>query len=297
MSPAITRSITNRCMESAKSRKKPLFVSNLIEGKATVCIVNYKTLDLTRLCLRSVRKFTKYPCEVIVVDNDSQDKSLEYLKSLNWISLIERRPKPDEPGGGYAHGAALDLALAKCSTEFFVAMHSDVVVRRDNWLTDLIGYFDGDKNIACVGSGKIELTPKWRVLLKQATDLKALKRRVFRDPQLLTKFRYHNRTICCIYRTDILRREQLSFLAGKGQGLAAGQKLYFELVDRGYKTVELPPKIMSQYVVHLAHATQVVNPDEFTLPKRTIKKYNRIVDKVMSSAMVQSVLADDSLDK
>ena len=284
-------------MESAKSRKKPSLMSSLIKDRATICVVNYKTLDLTRLCLRSVRKFTKYPCEVIVVDNNSQDKSLEYLKCLNWISLIERRPKPDEPGAGYAHGAALDLALARCNTEFFVSMHSDVIVRKDGWLTDLIGYFDSDNSVACVGSGKIELKPKWRIYLQKTTDLKALKRKVFRDPQLLTKFRYHNRTICCIYRTDILGREQLSFLAGKGRGLAAGQKLYFELIDRGYKTVELPSSVMGQFIYHLAHATQVVNPQEFTLRKRAIKECNRLIYKVMSSAIVQSVLADDSLDK
>ena len=43
-------------------------MSNLIKGKATICIVNYKTQEFTRLCLRSIRKFTKYPYEVIVVD-------------------------------------------------------------------------------------------------------------------------------------------------------------------------------------------------------------------------------------
>ena len=93
-------------------------MSNLIKGKATICIVNYKTLDFTRLCLRSIRKFTKYPYEVIVVDNDSQDESLKYLKSLNWIRLIERRAGANEPGGGYAHSAGLDLGLENCNTEF-----------------------------------------------------------------------------------------------------------------------------------------------------------------------------------
>src|SRR5210317_2109543 len=109
-------------------------MSNLIKGKATICIVNYKTLDFTRLCLRSIRKFTKYPYEVIVVDNDSQDESLEYLKSLDWIRLIERRAGANEPGGGYAHAAGLDLGLENCNTEFFVSMHSDTFVRKDNWL-------------------------------------------------------------------------------------------------------------------------------------------------------------------
>ena len=72
-------------METAKSREDSSLMSDLAKGKATTCIVNYKTLDFTRLCLRSVRKFTKYPYEVIVVDNDSQDESLERLKSLDWI--------------------------------------------------------------------------------------------------------------------------------------------------------------------------------------------------------------------
>jgi glycosyltransferase involved in cell wall biosynthesis len=272
-------------------------MSDLVKGKATICIVNYKTLDFTRLCLRSIRRFTKYPYEVIVVDNDSQDESLEYLKSLNWIRLIERRSGADEPGGGYAHAAGLDLGLENCNTEFFVSMHSDTFVRQDNWLRDLINYFGNDENIACVGSGKIELIPKWRILLKKATDLRTFKRKVLREPDPVGKFRYYNRTICCLYRTDILRREQLSFLMDRDKGLTGGKKLYFELVDRGYKTVELPPSVMGQFVYHLAHATQVVNPQEFTLQKRTTKKCNRLVDKIMASKAVHSILTDDSLDQ
>ena len=50
-------------------------MSQLEKNKATICIVNYKTLDFTRLCLRSIRKFTDYPYEIVVVDNDSNDDS------------------------------------------------------------------------------------------------------------------------------------------------------------------------------------------------------------------------------
>ena len=114
----------------------------IIKGKATICIVNYKTLDFTRLCLRSIRKFTNYPYEVIVVDNNSGDASLEYLRSLGWIRLIERRSEPDEQGGGFAHGAGLQLGLENCNTEFFVSMHSDVFIQKANWLGDLISYFE-----------------------------------------------------------------------------------------------------------------------------------------------------------
>ena len=283
------------------SRKEPacggLLMSNLVKDKATICVVNYKTLDFTRLCLRSIRKFTKSPYEVIVVDNDSQDESLEYLRRLRWIRLIERRASVEGRGGGYTHSAALDLGLENCNTEFFVSMHSDTFVKKDNWLVDLIGYFGGDEDVACVGSGKIEMIPKWRTFLKKATDFRTFKRKLLREPDTVGKFRYYNRTICCLYRTDILRREQLSFLMDRDKGLTGGQKLYFELVDRGYRTVELSPSAMGRYIIHLAHATQVVNPVEFTLRKRTIRKCNRIVEKVMSFEMVQSILTDDSLDR
>ena len=271
-------------------------MSNLTKGKATICIVNYKTLDFTRLCLRSIRKFTSYPYEVLVVDNDSQDESLEYLKSLDWIRLIQRHAAAGESIGGYAHGAGLDLGFENCNTEFFVSMHSDTFVRRENWLAELVGFFNNDENSACVGSGKIELTEKWRTLLKKATDLRTFRRKILREPDPLGKFRYYNRTICCLYRTDVLRRERLSFLMGTDVGLTSGKKLYFELVDRGYKTVELPDETMSRYVLHLAHATQVINPREFSLRKKTIRKCNRLVNKLMSSELIQDILADDSLD-
>ncbi len=271
-------------------------MSNLIKDKATICIVNYKTPDFIRLCLRSIRKFTKYSYEVIVVDNDSQDESLKYLKSLNWIRLIERRAEANEPGGGYAHSAGLDLGLENCNTEFFISMHSDTFVRKDNWLRDIIYYFNGDESIVCVGSGKIELIPKWRILLKKATDFRTLKRKILREPDPVGKFRYYNRTICSLYRTDILRRERLSFLMDRDKGLTGGKKLYFELVDRGHKTVELPPSVMGRFVYHLAHATQVINSGEFNLRERTKRKINRNIKKIMNSQQVQAIMADSSLD-
>jgi len=215
-----------------------------VKGKVTICIVNYKTLESTRLCLRSIRKFTQYPHEVVVIDNGSKDDSVDYLRSLNWIRLIERKPAEKERGG-YAHAAGLDAGLANCNTEFFVSMHSDVIVQRQNWLTDVIAYFGDGDDIACVGSGKIELTSKWRLALKKATDYRSFKRRLLREPDRLGKYRYYNRTICCLYRTEVLVRENLSFLMDREKGLTGGKKLYFELVDRGYKTVELPPILRS----------------------------------------------------
>lgn len=271
-------------------------MSKLVGSKATICIVNYKTLSLTKCCLRSIRKFTTYPYEVIVVDNNSNDESLEYLKSLDWIRLIERDTTND-CSGGHSHSSALDVGLANCNTEFFVSMHSDTFIKKQNWLRELIGYFNNDENVSCVGSGKVELTCRWRELLKKATDYRSFKRKLFKVPDPLGKYRYYNRTVCALYRTDILRREKLSFAQDQKLGLTSGKKLYFELVDKGYKTVELSDSVMGQYLVHLAHATQVINRDEFSIRNKTIRKGDRLIKKVIQSEVFQNILNDESLDK
>lgn len=271
-------------------------MTELIKGKATICVVNYKTLDFTRLCLRSIRKFTKYPCEVVVIDNDSKDESLDYLKSLEWITLIQRNTDADL-SGGYSHGGGLDMALQRCNTEFFVSLHSDTFIQKELWLTELIEYFENNPQIASVGSGKVELTPQWQQFLKKITDYRTFKRKLLKSPDPNDKYRYYNRTICCVYRTDILKKENLSFNIYRDKGLTSGKKLHFELVDRGYKTVDLPPAVMGKYIVHLAHATQVVNPEQFTLRNKTRRKCSRLVKKIMSSEVFKSIINDDSLDR
>jgi glycosyltransferase involved in cell wall biosynthesis len=264
-------------------------------GTVTICVVNYKTLDLTRLCLRSIRKYTHFPYEVLVVDNNSADASLDYLKSLSWIRLLERTDPTNDASGGYAHAAALDMALAACDTEFFMSLHSDTFVHRDGWLEELMVHFR-DPRVACVGGGKCELISTWRDRLKKATDLRTFQRRLLKTPDPLGKYRYYNRTICSIYRTDILKKEKLSFRMDRDRGLAAGKKLYFELVDRGYPTVELPDRVMTRGVWHLAHATQVINAGQYNLRCRTLRKTGRLIRRVMNSESVRRINADESLD-
>lgn len=274
-----------------------VFVENLTPGQATICVVNYKTPELIRVCLRSIRKFTRTPYRVVVVDNDSQDESLEYLQSLKWIQLVARRFGAEKIVGSDAEGSGLDLGLQACTTEFYVVMHSDTIIRKDNWLAELLAYFESGPDVACVGSDYFEIRPRWRVLLQQATNVKALVRRIRNDPRERDFFRWHNRTICCLYRTAVLRREKLSFLTGRERRLTAGQGLYLELLHRGYPTVELPRSVLGQYVVHLNHGTMVLNPQEFARGGKPIKAHRTQVPQVMSSSWVAELLRDSSLDR
>ena len=56
----------------------------------SICIPHYQVQDLMRLCLRALRRYTDGPpYEVIVVDNGSTDSSLDWLRSVGWITLVE----------------------------------------------------------------------------------------------------------------------------------------------------------------------------------------------------------------
>jgi len=264
--------------------------NELRKGAVTICVVNYKTEVLTRLCLRSIRKRTKVPYEVVVVDNDSGDASLEYLRSLDWITLIER-PGEVKQGGSWAHGTALDIGLDQCDSEFFMAMHSDTFVRREGWLEEIVAM--AENGGACVGGGKLDLRNPILDFLKKATDYRLfIKKRIKKD----VKSRFYARTICSLYRTEILNKENLRFAMGVEDGFTCGKKLYYEIVDRGYMTVVVPEKTMAQYIYHLAHATMVLNP-EFTVRTRTEKKFQKKIKQVLASREVREIAEDESLDQ
>lgn len=262
------------------------------KGKTTIGIVNYKTELLTKLCLRSIRKFTSLPYKVVVVDNDSNDASLEYLRSLKWITLIER-PGQVMRSGSWAHGTGLDLCLDAADTEYFVAMHSDTFVHRANWLEFLIKKMETAPTAQCAGSGKMDLKPLWLVVLKKLTDYKEWARKLSPGHK---RDDFYIRTICGLYRTETLFKENLRFVMNVDQGVTCGKQLYYELIDKGYKTRPVTDYAMSSYIYHLAHATMVLNP-EFTVRKRTEQKCRAAMLKILESPLAKEILADDSLDK
>ena len=129
-----------------------------MDQPVSIILPNYKTPELTRLCLRSLRKYTPHDAiRIIAVDNASGDESLEYLRSLDWIRLIERTPA--DIGGmtpAQMHIAAMDLALKEVDTPFVLAFHTDTIVYSPDWLDFLLGRINRDDKIAGVGSWKLE---------------------------------------------------------------------------------------------------------------------------------------------
>lgn len=262
----------------------------------TIVIPHYQTLDIIKLCLRSIRKFTPQPYKVIVVDNDSKDESLEYLKSVKWLHLIQRKKLVKR--GSCAHGSALDIGLTDTQTEFFLALHSDVMIKDSSWLSKLLNPFQKNPALACVGTGKLEEVPATYRVFKKMGDIKGLLRFLKTSPlhnpdQFLPEY---IRTTCAVYRTAILKKENLSFLPREEQKMTSGQALYYELVQRGYQTLYLRPEELKKVIDHLSHGTMILNP-ALGARKRTITKGLRKIQKQLSEGWKKTLLEDTTLDQ
>jgi glycosyltransferase involved in cell wall biosynthesis len=141
--------------------------------KFSIALVNYKTVDLTKICLTLLKKHIDAglldtdKVDIWVVDNDSNDESTDYLRSLDWINLIERKSIGKEVGFA-AHGQGLDLILGQVNTDYLFLMHTDTFIHDPSifklWLT----YCQHNPKTAAVGCvhqlnrGYIRTT--WRTL-------------------------------------------------------------------------------------------------------------------------------------
>ena len=267
------------------------------EGMASIVIPHFQTPDLVRLCLRAIRRLTDPPYEVIVVDNHSQDGSLEYLRSVGWIRLIERGPET-EPDAASAHAAAMDIGTAAARGRWLVSFHTDTIVRREGWLETMLGRLRDNPRAAALGADKIDSDPPWYRAMKRMWDTHRAKAFVRRVVGLPPNPRYspewYPRSFCAIYRLDLVRKLGLTWQPALHH--PTGELLYRGLVDGGYDAVQLSSNEMRSCVEHVAHATALVARGGLG-HWRGNQKVRRALERVMGSELARELLSDDSLDR
>ena len=115
---------------------------------ASVIVVTYNNLELTKSCLQSLDRYSAYPAlEVIVVDNASSDGSNDYLRK--WVeSGPNRQLILNNDNRGFA--AANNQGLAAARGEYLVLLNNDTHVT-PGWLGSLIGHLRRDQSIGLIG--------------------------------------------------------------------------------------------------------------------------------------------------
>ena len=115
--------------------------------RASIIIVTYNNLALTRLCLESVIRNTEYfNCEIVVVDNNSKDDTPAYLRALaeqqNGLKIILNSEN-------YGFAKANNQGIAQATGEYLVLLNNDTIVPR-GWLSRLLWHLR-DPQVGAVG--------------------------------------------------------------------------------------------------------------------------------------------------
>lgn len=264
--------------------------------RITVCIPHWQVGDYMRACLRSIRRHSrKYDLEVLVVDNGSRDDSLDYLRSLSWIRLIER---PEETHTNWPLNVftAWDRGVRESSSEFFVAMHSDVFVKRDDWLDPLIREMQRGAQVGAAGCWKLEDGHPFYLWQKRVVGyLVGHVKRLWGRGNPVSFKRHFPRDFCAMYRADVLRERGLTFCGVKDYR-GGSHTIAMQLLDLGYKMGMVPVERMAKRIFHVAHGTAAVAPEKPLNHARAQRKAERRVRDLFDEPWIRALMEDDSLD-
>lgn len=110
----------------------------------SIVIVNYNTKNLLKQCIESIAKnISKYSYEIIVVDNNSNDGSAEFLQKSNAIKTILNNRNV---GFAKANNAGVKIATG----EYVLILNSDTVILPDS-IDKMIEYMINNPDVGIQG--------------------------------------------------------------------------------------------------------------------------------------------------
>lgn len=227
-------------------------------ASVSIVLVNYKTVRLTKLCLSLLySRLNSRIVEVIVVDNDSADESVDYLRSLSWIRLIERKVPSKEPPH-IAHAQALDLALVACQGDYLLALHTDTLIHNMGILDLMLESILCQPNAVAVGcvDQRYRSLPQrlWRRAKNQIKSHgmgRSGSGSPYQHDSALQKDSYL-KSFCCLWDVKALRELQLRFCHG---GRNPGYSMQDKLRESGFTLVHLRTKEVFSFLSHVQSGT------------------------------------------
>lgn len=109
----------------------------------TIVVLAHNQLDYTRLCLESLRRHTRIPHELLIVDNASQDGTPEFLRSLEGLHVLTN---PENLG----YARACNQGIAAARGRHVVLLNNDTIVTH-GWLEGLLGELESAPEVGMVG--------------------------------------------------------------------------------------------------------------------------------------------------
>jgi GT2 family glycosyltransferase len=112
--------------------------------KTSIIILTYNNLDYNKICIESIRKYTKNNnYEIIVVDNNSTDGTVEWLKEQKDIRVIYNKENLGFPKG-------CNQGIKMATGEEILLLNNDTIVT-PGWLENLRECLYSSESIGAVG--------------------------------------------------------------------------------------------------------------------------------------------------
>lgn len=98
--------------------------------RKTIIILTWNCLNYTKQCLASLKNTVDEETSVIVSDNGSNDGTIEYLRGLDWVTVIENGENL-----GFVRGN--NTAIETVTEGDIVLLNNDILISQDDWLEKL----------------------------------------------------------------------------------------------------------------------------------------------------------------
>ena len=218
----------------------------------SILITNYNSYEAIETCLLSISKRTRYPHELIVYDDCSDNGvDLEFLRrqrDIGWIELVEGKER-------LGHGGGLDALInGFCKSDIAVILDCDIMIKEAGWLEEAVALID-DKTILACGlsdvSRRKNTIPLWLESWFMVLNMEA-----YRDGMQ-------------VGWTALSVPEQGLYYPN---GFRLQHKIKFEN-PKGYKLASPLPTSLKRKYLHFVHASCLG-----TLNPKDIQKNSSIVD-------------------
>lgn len=114
--------------------------------KTSIIILTYNNLEYNKLCIESIRRFTDEDTyEIVVVDNNSTDGTVEWLKEQENIKTLFNKENT-----GFPRGCNQGIELADEGNDILL-LNNDTIVT-PNWLKNLSTCLYASEDIGAVGA-------------------------------------------------------------------------------------------------------------------------------------------------
>lgn len=248
-------------------------------------------------CLRSIRKHSNaYDLEIIVIDNGSKDGSLDYLKSLSWIRLVER---PEEGPENWPNNVftSWDRGLEDATGDYYVSMHSDVFVKADDWLDPFLATICATSNAVASGSGKLKVEHPLYTLQKKIIGGTAqrVKKLMGKNPKIDDDNGRYPRDYCAMYDTGFLKSHKIRF--AKQDNISGGHQVATQIWEHGGETPIFSVREMDRVLAHIAHGTTTLTDRIQLKRKHKQEQTNAKKEELFRENWIKDLIQDESLDR